>query len=46
MTLPLQILKRYWKFSKFRPQQEEIIQSVLNQQDCVALLPTGGGKSL
>lgn len=46
MTLPLQILKRYWKFSKFRPQQEEIIQSVLNQQDCVALLPTGGGKSI
>ena len=46
MNLPLQILERYWKFSKFRPQQQEIIQSVLNQQDCVALLPTGGGKSL
>ena len=46
MNLPLQILERYWKFSKFRPQQHEIIQSVLNQQDCVALLPTGGGKSL
>ena len=46
MTLPLRILERYWKFSKFRPQQEEIIQSVLNQQDCIVLLPTGGGKSL
>lgn len=46
MNLPLQILERYWKFSKFRTQQQEIIQSVLNQQDCVALLPTGGGKSL
>lgn len=46
MSLPHQILKRYWKFSKFRPHQLEIIEAVLDQQDCIALLPTAGGKSI
>jgi len=46
MSLPLQILERYWKHTKFRPQQQEIIEAVLNHQDCIALLPTGGGKSI
>jgi len=46
MSEPLSILKKYWNFSSFRPRQEEIIRSVLNGADTLALLPTGGGKSL
>ena len=46
MSLPLQILERYWEHTKFRPYQQEIIETVLNHQDCIALLPTGGGKSI
>ncbi len=46
MSSPLQILQQYWKHAAFRPLQEEIIQSVLQGKDCIALLPTGGGKSL
>ncbi|MBL4710441.1 MAG: DEAD/DEAH box helicase, partial [Flavobacteriales bacterium] len=41
-----QLLLKYWGFTTFREQQEEIIRSVLEQKDTLALLPTGGGKSI
>lgn len=43
---PLAILSKYWGYTSFRPLQEEIIQAPLNGLDCLALLPTGGGKSV
>jgi ATP-dependent DNA helicase RecQ len=46
MNSPHDILKQYWGFDRFRPMQGEIIQSVLDGHDTLALLPTGGGKSL
>lgn len=41
-----EILKHYWNHDSFRPMQEEIINSVLSGRDTLALLPTGGGKSV
>ncbi|RMA64592.1 RecQ family ATP-dependent DNA helicase [Ulvibacter antarcticus] len=46
MKTPIQILERYWGFTSFRSKQEEIINSLLDGRDTVALLPTGGGKSI
>ncbi|TAH19306.1 MAG: RecQ family ATP-dependent DNA helicase [Cytophagales bacterium] len=46
MTNIHQILKQHWGYDRFRPLQEEIIQAVLAQKDVLALLPTGGGKSI
>lgn len=46
MQSPLSTLQHYWKHDQFRPMQEEIIQSVLDGKDTLALLPTGGGKSI
>ncbi|CAL2108278.1 ATP-dependent DNA helicase RecQ [Tenacibaculum sp. 190524A02b] len=42
----LQILRNYWGYDNFRKPQNEIITSVLEGKDTIALLPTGGGKSI
>nr|WP_299534988.1 ATP-dependent DNA helicase RecQ [Ulvibacterium sp.] len=43
---PNELLQRYWGFSEFRGSQKNIIEGVLNGADILALLPTGGGKSI
>ncbi len=43
---PESILQKHWGHTAFRPLQREIIAAVLNHQDTLALLPTGGGKSI
>ena len=40
------ILKKYWGYENFRPQQLHVINNVIEKKDCLALLPTGAGKSL
>jgi len=42
----LEILKQYWGYTHFRPPQDEIIQAVIEKRDVLAILPTGGGKSI
>lgn len=44
--LLIQALKQYWGFDRFRYPQKDIIESVIEGKDVLALLPTGGGKSL
>ena len=41
-----EILKRHWGYDAFRPLQEDIIQNILSGNDTLALMPTGGGKSI
>ncbi|MCZ2355733.1 MAG: RecQ family ATP-dependent DNA helicase [Bacteroidia bacterium] len=42
----LQVLQEFWGYPQFRPLQDEIIAAVLNKQDVLTILPTGGGKSI
>ena len=45
-TNPLALLRQHWGHQQFRPGQQEIIAAVLAGRDALALLPTGGGKSI
>lgn len=42
----LETLKEYWGYDSFRPKQEDIVSSALDGKDVLAILPTGGGKSV
>ncbi len=46
MVSALSILHRFWGYQQFRPLQDEIVASVAARRDTLALLPTGGGKSI
>lgn len=46
MRDPNEVLRKYWGHDRLRPAQEKAITSVLNGKDTIALLPTGGGKSI
>ena len=44
--MPLRVLRDVFGYDKFRPGQLEVIESVVAGRDCIALMPTGAGKSL
>ena len=46
MPSPLDILKQYFNYESFKPSQEDVINAVLKKEDVLAVLPTGGGKSV
>ena len=46
LSTPVDILRQYWGYPGFRPLQQQIIDHVVARKDVLALLPTGGGKSL
>ena len=41
-----QLLKKHFGYDDFRPGQTEIISHILNKEDCLAIMPTGAGKSI
>lgn len=43
---PIEVLKEYWGYDSFRPMQENIVNAALEDRDVLAILPTGGGKSV
>ena len=43
---PVEVLQKYWGHDSFRPKQEDIVRSALEGRDVLAILPTGGGKSV
>lgn len=46
MSAGLATLQKYWGYNSFRPGQESIVEDVINGHDVLALMPTGGGKSI
>ncbi len=46
MQNPTEILKKYWQHDSFRTPQDEIIKTILDGKDALAIMPTGGGKSI
>ncbi len=46
VSSPREILLKYWNYQNFRPLQEDIVNAALQGKDTLALLPTGGGKSI
>jgi len=46
MLSPIEILQQTFGYNNFRPPQDEIINQLINKQDCLVIMPTGGGKSL
>ena len=43
---PSEVLKKYWGYDSFRPKQEDLVRTALDGKDVLAILPTGGGKSV
>lgn len=43
---PVEVLQKYWGYGSFRPKQEDIVRAALDGKDVLAILPTGGGKSV
>ena len=43
---PVEVLREYWGYDGFRPSQEEVIRSAVEGKDTLAIMPTGGGKSI
>ncbi|KAG2446096.1 hypothetical protein HXX76_000696 [Chlamydomonas incerta] len=43
---PVELLERYWGYTEFRFCQEKVISTILSGQDCLVVMPTGGGKSI
>ena len=43
---PVEVLQEYWGYDSFRPMQEDIVNTALEDRDVLAILPTGGGKSV